>query len=86
MTHPYRYLVSAAGDAELIDDLCAWHDRMVAHIRRHGAAARTCSCVDTDTCPRHEAVSLWAQARITLGEAASALTFLRQHAEATESG
>ena len=86
MTHPYRYLISAADAAELVDELCAWHDRMVAHVRRHGAASRTCSCADVDSCPRHEAVGLWAQARVTLGDASSALTFLRQHAEAPHHG
>lgn len=81
MTHPYRYLVSAADAADLIDDLCAWHDRMVAHVRRHGAATG-CSCEDADECPRRQAVSLWAQASRELGDAAKSLTFLRQHAEA----
>lgn len=86
MTHPYRYLVSAGDAAELIDDLCTWHDRMVAHVRRHGAVGRACPCPDAETCPRQEAVSLWAQARAALGKDASALTFLRQHAEATGRG
>ena len=80
MTHPYRYLVSAADAADLIDDLCAWHDRMVAHVRRHGAA-NGCSCLEPDECPRQQAVGLWAQARVELGEASASLTFLRQHAE-----
>lgn len=86
MTHPYRYLVTAAGAADLIDDLCAWHDRMVAHVRRHGTSPRSCACADMDTCPQAEAVTLWAQARIAFGEASAALTFLRQHAEAADHG
>lgn len=84
MTHPYRYLVSAGDAADLIDDLCRWHDRMVAHVRRHGAAI--CGCPDAETCPRQEAVGLWAQARVALGADAPALTFLRQHAEAAGRG
>lgn len=86
MTHPYRYLVSAADAVELIDDLCAWHDRMVAHVRRHGAAPRSCACSESDTCPSAEAVTLWAQARVAFGDATAALTFLRQHAEAHDHG
>ena len=84
MTHPYRYLISSADAAELIDELCSWHDRMVAHVRRHGAASPDCTCEDTESCPRHEAVGLWAQARLSLGETAGSLTFLRQHAEAND--
>ncbi len=84
MTHPYRYLISSANAAELIDELCSWHDRMVAHVRRHGASSQDCTCEDTDSCPSHEAVGLWAQARLALGETATSLTFLRQHAEAND--
>jgi hypothetical protein len=85
VTHPYRYLVSAAGAAELIEDLCTWHDRMVAHVRRHGAADG-CGCDEAEACPRQQAVGLWAQARAELGDAAASLTFLRQHAEAAHHG
>ena len=81
MTHPYRYLVAAAGAADLIDDLCAWHDRMVAHVRRHGAQRRACDC-DSDACPAAEATWLWDAARRAFGQDAAALTFLRRHAEA----
>lgn len=83
MTHPYRYLVSSA-DADLVNDLCAWHDRMVAHVRRHGALPRTCACVDPEDCPRQQAGTLWSRARAAFGDGAVALTFLRQHAEAVD--
>ena len=82
MTTPYHYLM-AAGDAAadaLIDDLSSWHDRMVAHMRRHGAPSRTCRCGDPDTCPRQDARDLWLRAGRTFGDAAARLTFLRQHA------
>ena len=83
MTTPYRYLVSA-GDvvaADLVDDLCAWHDRMVAHLRRHGAAARgACACPDLDRCPAEQAADLWLRADRQFGAAAASLTFLRAHA------
>ena len=83
MTTPYHYLV-AAGDVaagDLADDLCAWHDRMVAHLRRHGAVARgACACPDLERCPVEEARDLWSRADRQFGPAAAALTFLRAHA------
>ena len=82
MTTPYRYLV-ASGDgaaADLVEELCAWHDRMVAHLRRHGASA-PCHCGDPDVCPREAARDLWTRARGAFGPATAPLTFLRQHAE-----
>lgn len=88
MTTPYHYLV-AAGDsasAALVDELCAWHDRMVAHIRRHGASAGRCQCGDQDVCPSEDAVDLWARACRTFGAGADALAFLRQHAEGSLHG
>ena len=84
MTTPYRYLV-AAGDAvaaDLVDDLCVWHDRMVAHLRRHGAAASDCACDDLDRCPAAQAADLWKQASRHFGASAASLTFLRVHAGA----
>ena len=80
MTTPYAYLV-ATGDvpaADLVDDLCAWHDRMVAHLRRYGAVARhACGCPDAEDCPRVQATDLWRRAHRTFGAAATSLTFLR---------
>ncbi|WP_291988966.1 hypothetical protein [Luteitalea sp.] len=80
VTTPYRYLIGPGDDvgAELVDDLCRWHDRMVAHVRRHGASAR-CGCGDPDDCPRIEARELWHRARTEFGVDAAPLTFLRQH-------
>lgn len=81
MTTPYRYLVAGAdaAAAELVEELSTWHDRMVAHLRRHGEA-RPCRCDEQDDCPRAEAVDLWARARDTFGAAAAPLGFLRHHA------
>lgn len=81
MTTPYHYLLAgtaAAGD--LVDDLCTWHNRMVAHLRRHGASAGPCDCVEPDDCPRRHAVDLYRRARLALGDGAEQLTFLRQTA------
>jgi hypothetical protein len=81
VTTPYRYLV-ASGDgaaADLVEELCTWHDRMVAHLRRHGASA-PCSCGDPDACPREDARDLWTRARRAFGADTAPLTFLRQHA------
>jgi hypothetical protein len=83
VTTPYTYLVAAANTpaADLVDDLCLWHDRMVAHLRRHGAAAvrDACACRDAEDCPRAQAVDLWRRAHRTFGSAAASLTFLRAH-------
>jgi hypothetical protein len=86
MLTPYQYLMTAstAPDDELIDELCAWHDRMVAHVRRHGATSRACGC--EDECPRLAARQLWTRARQAFGDAALQLTFLRQHAAADAHG
>ena len=62
MTHPYRYLFTGDVPVPLIDDLCRWHDRMVAHTRRVGAAPGQTCCDDRDDCPRTEAGPLWARA------------------------
>ncbi|HTV01775.1 MAG TPA: hypothetical protein VMF13_14605 [Luteitalea sp.] len=83
MTTPYRYLMAAGDDvtADLVDDLCVWHDRMVAHLRRHGAASRgDCGCIDPDYCPAAQAADLWSRARRQFGPSAASLTFLRVHA------
>jgi hypothetical protein len=83
VTTPYAYLVAAADTpaADLVDDLCVWHDRMVAHLRRHGAAAGrgVCACRDADDCPRVQVADLWRRAHRTFGAAAVSLTFLRAH-------
>jgi hypothetical protein len=81
VTTPYRYLVASADGAatDLIEELCAWHDRTVAHLRRHGASS-PCGCGEPDECPREHARDLWARARRAFGSAAAPLTFLRQHA------
>jgi hypothetical protein len=88
VTTPYHYLVSAgdSAGAALVDELCAWHDRMVAHIRRHGVPSDSCRCGEPDECPREDAVDLWARARRAFGAGAEALAFLRQHARGSVHG
>ncbi len=83
VTTPYRYLVASADGAaaDLVDELCTWHDRMVAHLRRHGTTA-PCACGEPDVCPRQDARELWTRSIRAFGAATAPLTFLRQHAEA----
>lgn len=79
MSSPYRFLAGGHPAAPtLIADLCAWHDRMVAHLRRHGHGT-PCTCGEPDRCPRADAPRLWRQARGMFGDA-SPLAFLRHHA------
>ncbi len=82
VTSPYRYLLTAASQApadSLVEELHTWHDRMVAHVRRHGASPGACDC-DVEECPRAQARDLWARARRAFGESSAQLTFLRVHA------
>lgn len=85
MTTPYAVLASQADHADaqdLADVLGQWHDRMVAHVRRHGPHPPA-DCCDDDACPAAEARSLWLQAhRVFGGHLAQALTFLRDQAGA----
>lgn len=82
MTTPYHYLLagSPASSSDFIDDLCTWHNRMVAHLRRYGAAPGRCACPDDDECPRRQASELYGRAERALGDLALQLTFLRRHA------
>jgi hypothetical protein len=87
VTTPYRYLVAGTDVAatDLVEELCTWHDRMVAHLRRHGASD-PCACGDPDACPRQDATDLWARAHHAFGPDTAALTFLRQHAREAPHG
>jgi len=85
MTTPYAVLACQATHADahdLAEALAHWHDRMVAHVRRHGPHPPA-DCCDDDGCPVVEARSLWLQAhRVFGGASAQALTFLRDQAGA----
>ena len=83
VTTPYHYLLAgaAAPSHDFIDELCIWHNRMVAHLRRYGAASAACACPEPDDCPRRQAIDLYRRAETTLGDHAGQLTFLRRHAQ-----
>lgn len=85
MNTPYHILACLAGHADaqsLAHELTRWHDRMVAHVRRHGQRPPADCCPDDD-CPSQEASSLWPQARRVFGQRAAELTFLSHQAEVT---
>ena len=64
---------------ELAEQLVAWHDAMVKHVRvlgsRHDAQCG-------EDCPHDEAASLWTAAQRTFGARARDLMFLRSHGQA----
>jgi hypothetical protein len=75
----YRRLgdqVATAEARELAEQLVAWHDAMVKHVRvlgsRHDARCG-------EDCPHEEAASLWTAAQKTFGGRARDLVFLRSH-------
>jgi hypothetical protein len=77
----YRRLgdqVATTEARELAEQLVAWHDAMVKHVRvlsaRHDAQ---CS----EECPHQEAASLWTAAQMTFGARARDLVFLRSHGQ-----
>ena len=72
---------ATAPSPDFIDELCVWHNRMVAHLRRYGAAPSACACPDADDCPRRQAIDLYRRAESSLGDLAGQLTFLRRHAQ-----
>ena len=63
---------------ELAEQLVAWHDAMVKHLRvlrlRLGAEC-------DEGCPHEDAASLWTAARATFGAGAGHLEFLRSHGQ-----
>jgi len=61
---------------ELAQRLAAWHDAMVVHRRRVGAA-RVGEC--EPDCPHTEAKALWLEALDVYGDRAHELAFLRAH-------
>lgn len=78
--NPYALLASSIGTTEatsLSTRLTAWHDAMVAHLRRLRTSRRRDVC--DDDCPHVEAQALWSEAVRTFGSGAARLTFLRSH-------
>jgi hypothetical protein len=75
----YRILGDYVGTIEarmLAEQLVAWHDSMVKHLRVVGAGrGRDCA----DDCPHDEAAALWSEAQTTFGARAEDLRFLRTH-------
>jgi hypothetical protein len=61
---------------ELAQQLVAWHDAMVKHLRVVGPV-RTARC--GEDCPHAEAAALWPAVQEVFGERASTLGFLRTH-------
>ena len=75
----YRRLgdqVATTEARELAEQLVAWHDAMVKHVRVLGAR-HDAQC--GEDCPHDEAASLWTAAQGTLGPRARELVFLRSH-------
>lgn len=75
----YRNLGDRVGTLEareLAEQLMAWHDAMVKHVRVAGAR-RGDAC--GDGCPHDEAATLWSAALDVFGADASQLVFLRTH-------
>jgi hypothetical protein len=79
----YRILGDYVGSSEareLAEQLVAWHDAMVKHLRLVGTRRGT-ACADD--CPHEEAALLWSAAQATFGKRAADLSFLRLHGQAT---
>ncbi len=77
----YRRLgdqVATTEARELAEQLVAWHDAMVKHVRVLGAR-HDARC--GDDCPHAEAASLWAAAQTTFGTRARDLVFLHSHGQ-----
>jgi hypothetical protein len=78
----YRILGDYVGTSEarvLAEQLIAWHDAMVKHLRVAGPR-RGDACADD--CPHEEAALLWSAAQTTFGARAGDLAFLRSHGQA----
>jgi hypothetical protein len=73
----YRVLGDRIGTSEareLAEQLVAWHDAMVKHLRVM-SARRDATC--RDDCPHGEAALLWSAAQQTFGAKVKDLAFLR---------
>jgi hypothetical protein len=77
----YRVLGDGIGTSEareLAEQLVAWHDAMVKHLRVVGPR-RTTKCADD--CPHEAASLLWSAAQQAFGIRVKDLTFLRAHGQ-----
>jgi hypothetical protein len=75
----YRRLgdqIATSEARELAEQLVAWHDAMVKHLRVLGSR-QDAHCAED--CPHEDAASLWTAAQQTFGARARELTFLRSH-------
>jgi hypothetical protein len=82
----YRQIGDQIGTAdarELADQILAWHDAMVRHLRVAGRR-RTDRC--DDGCPHDEAAALWTAASHVFGGRAQELAFLRRYGEGAAAG
>ena len=78
----YRRLgdqIATSEARELAEQLVAWHDAMVKHLRVLGSRPDAHCAED---CPHEEAASLWTAAQQTFGARSRELTFLRSHRQA----
>ena len=78
--NPYVSLAAQIGTPEaasLSARLTAWHDAMVAHLRRLRTIPADALC--DDECPHVQARSLWSEAVAIFGASADRLSFLRSH-------
>ena len=77
----YRHLGDRIGTLEareLAEQLVAWHDAMVRHLRAAGSWTSRCD----DECPHAAAVGLWSLACEVYGDGARGLSFLRSYGQA----
>ena len=78
----YRRLGDQVGTneaRELAEQLVAWHDAMVRHLRVVGQQGAT-KCLED--CPHEAAALLWPTAQTVFGGRANDLVFLRAHGHA----
>jgi hypothetical protein len=77
----YRHLGDQVGTGEareLAEQLVAWHDAMVKHLRVLGSRdGAPCA----EGCPHEEAALLWTVAQGAFGGKARELVFLRSHGQ-----
>jgi hypothetical protein len=74
----YRVIGDAIATAEareLAEQLVAWHDAMVKHLRAVTLRGAACD----DGCPHEQARLFWPQALELFGDDAVKLSFLRTH-------
>ena len=77
----YRHLGDQVGTGEareLAEQLVAWHDAMVKHLRVLGSRA---NAYCAEGCPHEDASSLWTAAQGAFGARARELVFLHSHGQ-----